>query len=51
MLMVTKTSFLASGDASLVLSFLVLLVGFFVSYLLTTLLRSFCIKFTNKQLS
>ena len=34
MFMATETSFLASGDASLVLSFLVLLVEFFVSYLL-----------------
>jgi hypothetical protein len=51
MLMVTETCFLASGDASLVLSFLVLLVEFFVSYLLTTLLRYFCIKSTNRQIS
>jgi len=51
MLMATETSFLASGDESLVYSFLVLLVEFFVSYLLATFLRAFCIKFTNKQFS
>jgi hypothetical protein len=49
MLKVTETSFLASGDASFCLSFLVLLVKLSVSYLLTTLLRRFCTKFTSKQ--